>query len=224
MAMGAGFLLQTVFLAERGRSIGHCPQTNLFEVLIFLCWTITLFYFLIGPSYRLSLMGVFTEPLVFLLQGIALLLPVDIPRTDVIPPSPWMAWHAALCIMAYGAFALAGIAGLMFLAQERQLKTRHLGPAFYEMPSIANLATVNRRLLWMGIALLTAGLASASAIGRPVPPKVVIWGSLLWAGYLFLPLARRWGPRRTALFSASAFVIAVAALCVVGHFTRGAAL
>ena len=63
--IAVGFLLQTVFLFERGRAIAHCPLTNLFEVLVFLSWSIALFYFLIGPAYRLSLLGMFTEPLVF---------------------------------------------------------------------------------------------------------------------------------------------------------------
>src|SRR6266545_4010289 len=71
----AGFLCQTAFLYLRGEKIGRCPLTNLFEVFIFLAWAMVLFYLLIGPAYRLSLLGVFTSPLVFVLQIGALLLP-----------------------------------------------------------------------------------------------------------------------------------------------------
>ena len=218
--MGAGFMLQTAFLFGRGRVIGHCPLTNLFEVLIFLSWSITLFYFLIGPAYRLSLLGVFTEPLVFLIQTIALLAPIDTPHL-LSAHSPWVEFHAALSVMAYGAFAMAGVAGVMYLAQERQLKTHRLGLIFFQMPPIADLATANLRLLWTGLLLLTAGLASACALRLPVAPRVLVWGGAMWVSYLLLLLARRLGPRRIAFLSAAAFLLSVAALCALNHFNKG---
>lgn len=224
VAMGAGFFFQTLFLAQRSMAIRHCPLTNLFEVLVFLSWSITLFYFVIGPAYRLSLLGAFTEPLVLVIQSVALLAPLDGPHSAFLPHPAWVEWHAALCIMAYGAFAMAGVAGVMYLAQERRLKTRQIDLAFYQLPPIADLATANLRLLWVGMALLTAGLASAAAIGKPVPPTVSIWGVTLWVGYLVLPLARRWGSRRLAILSAAGFVVAVAGLIASGHINWGAAL
>src|SRR6478752_2332538 len=73
--ISAGFICQTFFLYERGQTLGRCPLTNLFEVLIFLSWSMVLLYLLIGPAYRLSLLGAFTSPLVFIFQLIALLAP-----------------------------------------------------------------------------------------------------------------------------------------------------
>jgi len=221
--MAAGFALQTLFLLRRGQAIGHCPLTNLFEVLVFLSWSCALFYFGIGRAFRLSLLGMFTAPLLVLLQTGALLAPIDPPHRIFAPHNPWIEWHAALCVMAYGAFALAGIAGVMYLAQERQLKKRHLGVFFFQMPPIADLATANLRLLWAGILLLSAGLASAAAIHLPVARSVWTWGGSLWGAYLLLLLARRLGPRRTAFLSAGAFVLAAAALCAFNHFYQGAA-
>src|SRR5256885_1494369 len=71
-AIGLGFLFQTAFLSIRGHALGRCPLTNLFEVFVFLAWSVALIYLLIGPAYRLSLMGAFTAPLVFALQTFAL--------------------------------------------------------------------------------------------------------------------------------------------------------
>ena len=222
LMMGAGFLLQTMFLGERGKMIGHCPLTNLFEALIFLSWSITLFYLLIGPAYRLSLLGMFTEPLVFLLQAVALLAPIDTPHPALFPPhSPWLEFHAAVSVIAYGAFAMAGVAGIMYLAQERQLKTRRLGTIFFQMPPITALATTNVRLLWTGFFLLTVGQAAAVAIRVRVGPGVLIWGGAMWVSYLLLLLARRLGPRRVAIFSVAVFALAVVALCVLNHFSKG---
>ncbi|MCX6966817.1 MAG: cytochrome c biogenesis protein CcsA [Verrucomicrobia bacterium] len=221
--MGAGFLLQTVFLVTRGKAIGHCPLTNLFEALIFLSWAITLFYLLIGPVYRLSLLGMFTEPLVFLIQVVALLAPVDAGHPVVFPPhSPWLEFHAAVSVIAYGAFAMAGVAGIMYLAQERQLKTRRLGVIFFQMPPITDLATTNVRLLWVGWLLLTLGQVSAAAIRVRVGLGVLVWGGAMWLSYLLLLLAcRRLGPRRVGIFSVALFALSVIALCVLNHFSKG---
>jgi hypothetical protein len=71
-AIALGFVFQTAFLSVRGHAVGRCPLTNLFEVFIFLAWSVSLIYLLVGPAYRLSLMGAFTSPLVFALQTFAL--------------------------------------------------------------------------------------------------------------------------------------------------------
>ena len=78
LTIAAGFALQTSFLWIRGHALHRCPLTNLFEVLIFLAWSVALIYMLIGTVYRLSLMGAFTAPLVFAIQTFALLAPIDV--------------------------------------------------------------------------------------------------------------------------------------------------
>src|ERR1700686_1138980 len=87
-AIGAGFLFQTAFLSLRGHALGRCPLTNLFEVFVFFAWSVALIYLLIGPAYRLSLMGAFTAPLVFLIQTFALLAPIDVRHAVKLPASP----------------------------------------------------------------------------------------------------------------------------------------
>src|SRR4051794_38231203 len=62
-AIATGFALQSAFLSIRGHALGRCPITNLFEVFIFLAWSVAMIYLVIGPAYRLSLMGAFTAPL-----------------------------------------------------------------------------------------------------------------------------------------------------------------
>ena len=85
-AILTGFLFQTGFLYLRGQMVGRCPLTSLFEVVIFLAWSMVLFYLLIGPTYRISLLGAFTSPLVFVLQVGGLLLLKDNPVRTHSPP------------------------------------------------------------------------------------------------------------------------------------------
>jgi ABC-type uncharacterized transport system permease subunit len=207
IAIGLGFIFQTAFMSIRGHELHRCPLTNLFEVLIFLAWSVALIYLLIGPAYRLSLMGAFTAPLVFLIQAFALLMPIDVRHPVRLPAQPWLEFHASISIVAYGAFALGGVAGVMYLVQERQLKTHQLHSIFYHLPPLTDLFDAITRLLWLGFSLYTLGLASGFFIDGPLPRIQVfcafaVW--LLYAAILYGRHLRRLAPRR------------VAGLCIVG--------
>jgi HemX protein len=191
----------------RGHALGRCPLTNLFEVLIFLAWSVGLIYMLVGPVYRLSLMGAFTAPLVVLLQSFALLAPIDARQGAKLPANPWLEFHASISLVAYGAFALACIAGVMYLVQERQLKTHQLRSIFYYLPPLSDLFRAITRLLWCGFALYTLGLLSGFLVGQPLPTGQVICAMGVWLLYAAIlqgrhlrKLAPRW----------------VAALCIIG--------
>lgn len=207
LAIGFGFIFQTAFLYVRGHALGRCPLTNLFEVFIFLAWSIALIYMLVGPAYRLSLMGAFTAPLVLLLQGFALISPIDTRHLVSVPANSWLEFHASMSLVAYGVFALACIAGVMYLVQERQLKTHQLHSIFYHLPPLTNLFAAITRLLWWGFALYTVGIVSGFFTGHPLPRIQVIAAVALWLLYAAILQARhlKWlAPRR------------VAALCIIG--------
>jgi HemX protein len=210
-----GFLLQTAFLGLRGHALGRCPITNLFEVLVFLAWSIALIYIVIGRAYRLSLMGFFTAPLVLLLQTIALLARIDTPRFVRLAPNPWLEFHASISLIAYGAFALACVAGVMYLVQERQLKTHELHSIFYQLPPLPNLFSAMIRLLWLGFALYSAGLVSGFFTGEPLPWAKVTLALAIWIVYaaiLLGPQLRSVAPRRIAAFCIAAFAAALSLL------------
>jgi ABC-type uncharacterized transport system permease subunit len=207
LAIGLGFVFQTAFLSVRGHELGRCPLTNLFEVFIFLAWSVALIYMLVGPAYRLSLMGAFTAPLVVVLQGFALMAPIDVRHPVKLPANPSLEFHASVSLIAFGAFALACIAGVMYLVQERQLKTHHLRSIFYHLPPLTDLFAAITGLLWWGFVLYTVGIASGFFTGRPLPRVQVVaaigvW--LLYAAILQGRYLRRIAPKR------------VAALCIIG--------
>src|ERR1700731_437190 len=182
-AIGLGFIFQTAFLSIRGHELHRCPITNLFEVLVFLAWSIALIYLLIGTTYRLSLMGAFTAPLVVLLQLAALLLPIDTPRAFPTAPNPWLEFHASISIIAYGAFALACVAGAMYLVQERQLKTHQFRSIFNHLPPLPNLFSAMTRLLWFGFILYSAGLISGFFVNEPLPWTKIALAIAIWILY-----------------------------------------
>jgi len=215
-SMALGFAFQCAFLAMRGHALNACPLTNLFEVLIFLSWSMVLLYFVVGTAYRLSLMGMFTAPMAFVFQAFALLAPIDSPpgARRSVTPDPWLDTHAAVCIIAYGAFALACVAGVMYLIQERQLKTHRLRGFFFHLPPIADLAVAIHRLLMTGLTLLTLGLLSGFEVHevRAEWGKIA-WGIGVWLIYGAILTADKWTtPRRVAQLSVAAFSITLVTL------------
>ncbi|PYL79400.1 MAG: hypothetical protein DMF21_13030 [Verrucomicrobia bacterium] len=185
-AVGLGFIFQTAFLSMRGHALGRCPITNLFEVFIFLAWSVAAIYMLVGPGYRLSLMGAFTAPLVVVLQVFALIAPIDIRHPVKLPANPWLEFHASISLVAYGAFALACIAGVMYLVQERQLNV-----------------------------LYTLGIVSGFFTGHPLPrlqvvAAIAVW--LLYAAILQGQHLRRLAPKRVAALCIIGFSAALTLL------------
>jgi HemX protein len=215
LAMGLGFMFQTGFLFRRGESLGRCPLTNLFEVLIFLSWSIVLLYLVVGAAYRLSPLGSFTAPLVLVFQTFAMIAPIDERHEIPVALSPWIEFHAAVAIIAYGAFALAGIAGVTYLVQERQLKTHRLRSIFFHLPPIMHLAVATKRLIAVGFILLSAGLLAGFWAGIPNNPLKLFWAVGVWVLYASLLQAEWWkqlSPKRVALMSVLAFAISVSSL------------
>ncbi len=209
--MLAGFVLQTAFLYQRGQNLHRCPLTNTFETTVFIAWAAVLFYLLIGPAYRVSFLGAFSAPLAVALGLIALLGVDDSPRVTPLSRSAWVDFHAAIAILAYGAFGLVFVTGIMYLVQERQLKTRKLSSTFLLLPAIEQLDVINYRLILLGFVMLTAGMIggviSYRIVGHWAPTKIV-WAVVVWLVYGALIAARHlWSVRgrRSALVSVVSF-------------------
>jgi ABC-type transport system involved in cytochrome c biogenesis permease subunit len=216
--MICGFALHTTFLFLRGQSEHRCPLTNLFETQAFVAWAAVLFYLLIGSSYRVSFLGAFTAPLVLVICLAALLAAptIDVPRVAPLTRSAWVEFHAATAILACGAFGLAFVTGAMYLLQERQLKTRKLGPSFLLLPSIEQLDVINFRLLVLGFGMLTVGMIGGAIsyriVGHWTVPKIA-WAWTAWLLYAGLLAARTlWSlrGRKAAVISMLWFAFALA--------------
>jgi ABC-type uncharacterized transport system permease subunit len=215
--MVSGFALHTLALYLRGQHLHRCPLTNLFEVQVFIAWALVLFYLLIGPSYRVSFLGAFTAPLVVAALVTALLAPIDVLAKASTKHSAWVEFHAAIGIVACGALALACVIGLMYLVQERQLKSRHPGWLFLLLPAVDQLDVIGYRLVVLGFALLSIGMAGgvvSQRIVEPWPWPKTAWAVATWAFYGVLLAGRAsgtWRGHKAALGAIALFVFMLAA-------------
>ena len=157
--MSLAFGAQLMALGWRGGLRGQCPLGDVGEVCLFLAWSLTLFYLVTGTTYRLSLLGVFTAPLVIVLQLIALVpgaFDTGVVRADSV--DAWREAHTSLSVLSYGALALAAVAGVMFFVLNYRLKAHKFGGGLvHGMPSISRLVQAMARIALVGWVILTAG-------------------------------------------------------------------
>ena len=210
LLIAGAFGFHTLFLYARGQAIGHCPITNLFETLAFFSWSLALTYLVVGPAYRMSILGAFTAPVIFLINFFALAAPIDVP--SVMPQLGWqLELHATLALLGFGVLGIAALAGLMYLIQERQLKRRALTSWFYSLPNVGRLELVQQRVLIWGFSIFSAGAILGFFIPTHAPDDWVkiIWSAAVWClyGALVIVLAAgRLSHKKTALLSVAGYV------------------
>jgi ABC-type uncharacterized transport system permease subunit len=158
--MTLAFGAQLMALGWRGGLRGQCPLGDVGEICLFLAWSLTFFYLVTGTTYRVSLLGVFTAPLVILLQLIALVPGVfekNVVSVDSV--DAWREAHTSLSVLSYGALALAAVAGVMFFILNYRLKSHKFGGGLvHGMPSISRLVKAMARIAVVGWVILTAGI------------------------------------------------------------------
>jgi ABC-type uncharacterized transport system permease subunit len=192
-----GFSLHTTAVFLRGFDLKHCPVNNLYEATTFIAWTIVATYLVLGAWPRLRFLGAFASPVLFAMGVFALMPGLDPPHSGTPQFSGGdTSLHAALVLLAYGAFGLAAVAGFMFLTQEHDLKFHKLRAMLSLFPPIQRLELITNRLVLAGFILLTVGLSVGASLPHPArdhfynDPKV-LWSGVLWVFYLWL-LVSRW--------------------------------
>jgi ABC-type uncharacterized transport system permease subunit len=140
----------------------------------------------------LRYIGAFAAPIVFAISVFALMPGLDTRSAKPQFNIDLVSLHAALSLLSYGAFGLSSVAAIMYLTQERDLKSHKLRAVFSLIPPMDRLEKITSQMLWAGFILLTTGLAFIPLLlkGRPEArmaddPKV-LWSGLVWALYLAL--------------------------------------
>jgi cytochrome c-type biogenesis protein CcsB len=213
--VGVGFAAHTLFLVMLGLDRRHFPITNLSEALSFFAWCITLTFMLAFFRYKINVLGAFVLPLVSLLTVFSQLVWDE---SHAIPPllkSKWLYFHTTVAFLAYAAFFLTFISGVLYLIQEKELKSKTFRFLYFRLPSLQVCDELLRRSLFVGfvamsITIITGALWAQQAWGRfwSWDPKETAT-LITWAIYLVLVnyrLSAGWRGRRAAYISIAGFV------------------
>jgi cytochrome c-type biogenesis protein CcsB len=180
-ALVIGLLVHTATLATRYVEVGQTPVANLHEALSFFAWMLIGSYLLLDLRYRLDSLGVLVCPLALIMMIAAGIIFYEVPNPNPMLDSWWFPVHVSLAFAGYAVFTLAFLAGIMYLLQERMLKTKSFSGLYYRLPSLDILDTINYRCLSFGFPLMTMAIISGA-----------VWANQAWGGYW------RWDPKETS--------------------------
>jgi cytochrome c-type biogenesis protein CcsB len=175
-----GFLVHCATLVARYLEAGTTPVANLHEALSFFAWAVVVIYLLFDLRYRLSVLGAFVCPLALVLMIAGSAVPQAIQEASPLLDSWWFPVHVTLAFLGNAVFALAFVAGIMYLLQERMLKSKSFSGLYFRLPSLEVLDSINYKCLSFGFPLMTMGIISGA-----------IWANSAWGGYW------RWDPKET---------------------------
>ena len=193
----SAFLLQSIGLYFRGLETGSCPLNNPFEIVQFITWTIILLYIVIGPTFRMSLLGFFSAGLVAGLSLLSLLIPQWDQPSNLLSRNSWAEVHASTALFSYGVFGLLSLTSMMYLIQNYGLKNKRFQGLSPFLPSIVQLDKMNNRLLFIGTVIL--GISMGIGLTpwlihdgqQHIPNLKLIAAVLVWGAYS-LVLILRW--------------------------------
>ena len=187
-------IFHTTAMFKRGFSLERCPVNNLFEATMFVTWTMVAAYLVLGIWSRLRFLGAFVSPILFAMGVFALMPGLDVRGTKPEFGGGWLSLHVALFSLAYGAFGLSSVAGIMYLTQEHDLKFHKLRAVISRLPPIQRLELAMGRLLLVGFILLSVALVISTIWFRQTDGKFsdpkVLWSILVWLMCLALVVMR----------------------------------
>lgn len=218
------WFLQTGYILSRYLSTGNTPITTYHETIFFFAWATTSAYLSFRWRYSVKNFGAFVSLLIF-----ALLLVSAFVSRAVIPLEPalqsfWLPVHAGVSLIAYGFLGLAFCGGLMYLLQERELKSRKLGYFFTRLPSLDALDQLNSHCLAIGFIFLTLGMISGIFWSKQAWGTYWRWNPkevcslIIWFIYVFQIHQRftvGWRGRRAALINVGGFAVVLITLWLV---------
>jgi cytochrome c-type biogenesis protein CcsB len=226
----AGFALNSIYLALGYYQLGAVPALNLKGALSFFSWTIIGAYIIFQLRFRIMVLGSFVVPFSTFLMIISSTIPISPITVRPIFKGFWLPLHVATALLGDAIFAIAFIAGVMYLIQEHQIKTKRLGAFYSRLPSLNSLDSINYQAINYGFLLLTIGMITGSIVAQGShgsywlwDPKEV-WSLITWLCYAALlhqRMAVGWRGRRSALMSIGCFFILIFTFIGVNFLMEG---
>jgi len=216
--VGCGFIAHTVFLTLLGFQRRHFPITSLPDSLCFLAWSLTLTFIAAYFRYKINALGAFVLPLV---SALMVLSGTVWEENHAIPPllrSRWIYFHTSVAFLAYAAFFLTFVSGVLYLIQENELKSKNFRFLYFRLPSLQVCDELLRFSLFAGFILMSLTIVTGAFWAQQAWGRFWSWdpketASLMtWGIYLVLihyRLSARWLGRRAAYISIVGFVSAV---------------
>lgn len=207
-------LMESVILSGQ---IALASAHHSISLLGFLIMTVFMIAYLI---YQTTSPGIVVFPLVFLLTFVAATGQQPFLLTSPGLRTGWLFAHIAMIFTGYAALFLSFGASLLYLVQERSLKSKKSAGMLSRLPALEVIDEIGYRSLLLGFPFMTLGLIAGTVVAQStygrvnfLDPKILL-SILMWAVYLIMLYTRwssGWRGRRAAYLATGAFVAAVVA-------------
>ena len=172
------FVLHLCGLGLRWYIGGHAPWTNSYETMIYVSWVTVLagLIFLRRNRIVCSLAAIFGGVILF----VSSMIWKDPQVTNLVPvlKSPWLTFHVAVIVAAYGFLGLSCLTGASNLAFMSTRAYRQKSGRLQQL--VTEMSILNEMSLWTGLVLLAIG----TFLGA-------IWADVSWGRYW------GWDPKET---------------------------
>ena len=218
--------LSILYTYFKGSSLAQGFDTTLY----LFGWFISLVYIASQFKFKASLLGAFAAPLAFILTIPYLIIPHGLIGTNQTLSNPWILIHIALILIGEALFTVAFISGILYIFQENQIKSKHVGRLLENFPSLTALDKINHLCLIIGFPLVTIGIALGFLLAKQIFGTDWIWGlketwsMVTWVLYAVLihgRLSSGWKGRKAAWGAILGFAIIILTLLVIGYFSPG---
>ncbi len=217
-------------LFERGSADQAFPASDVFEIFQCLGWSAFFSVIFLRAVWALRV------PTIFGTGAAALLCAAGFAGgrswdTPVVPAgafgaaSPWGGVHAGFITVGFACFSAAAMVWLIYLIQNRALRTRRTGAFFSRLPDLASLDRIGGRICAAGTVIFGVGAALGVAVlfcGGKIPSALALYKTAL-AVVIFLGFSAAAALRRSSRLSALKFAriglgIFIASLIFLGGF------
>ncbi len=223
----AGLAAHSAALILRGIAAGHAPMTNQYEFSTCFAWALSLVSLIFIFRYRFMLLGVLSTPVILLIMGYASVQNRAIGRLMPALDSGWLVFHVSTAVLAYGAFGVSFVLGLVFLIHGKIRKDGFLGQ---HIPPKDKLDQIEYRSVSLGMLFLTVTIILGAFWAKQAwgtywnwDPKetwsLVTW--IIYAIYLHLRITRKWKGKAAALFAVIGFFCVLFTYVGVNLFLPG---
>ena len=217
-----GMVFHFVSLVEAVVQAGQITLASVHNSESLLGFLIMVVFMLVYVVYKTTSHGIVVFPLVFLLTFIAATGQQPLVFTSVAVKHGWLAAHIFAIFTGYAALFVSFGASLLYLLQERRLKSKKPTSLISFLPALEVIDQIGYRSLLLGFPFMTLGLITGSVVAITAPtigrvdfldPKILL-SVLMWAVYMIMVFTRwnsGWRGRRAAVLATFAFVAALAA-------------
>jgi ABC-type uncharacterized transport system permease subunit len=165
VALG-GWFFHLVAVVEMMTAAHHLIPVMADEILSTLALLIVAVFLLIFFIWRTVSFGLFALPLSFLLTVIPAIGPDHYTFTSPLVRNGWIAFHVVLLLAAYTALLFAMLSSVLYLVQERRLKSKGTPGFLTWLPSLATMDQITQSTLVLGFCCMTLGLFAGSLVAQ----------------------------------------------------------